>query len=242
MPDELRLVTLTPNYNRYAEGSVLIECGHTRVICTATVDEKVPPFLKGSGKGWVTAEYAMLPRATQVRNQRESTKGKPAGRTMEIQRLIGRALRSVVNLEALGERTVTMDCDVVQADGGTRVASITGAFVAMAMAMHKLVGDGKLSELPITDFLASVSAGIVDGVPLVDLNYEEDSRAQVDMNVVMTGSGSFVEIQGTGEESPFTRKQLDRLLALSEAAIQQLIGKQRQVLDDAGITIGGEAI
>jgi ribonuclease PH len=242
MPDELRLVTLTPNYNRYAEGSVLIECGHTRVICTATVDEKVPPFLKGTGKGWVTAEYAMLPRATQVRNQRESTKGKPAGRTMEIQRLIGRALRSVVNLEALGERTVTMDCDVIQADGGTRVASITGAFVAMAMAMQKLVTDGKLAELPITDFLASVSAGIVDGVPLVDLNYEEDSRAQVDMNVVMTGSGSFVEIQGTGEESPFTRKQLDQLLALSEAAIQQLISKQRQVLHDTGITIGGETI
>lgn len=239
-PDELRQVILTPHVNRYAEGSVMIEFGHTRVICTATVDEKVPPFLKGSGKGWVTAEYAMLPRATQVRNQRESIKGKPGGRTMEIQRLIGRALRSVVDLEALGERTVTMDCDVIQADGGTRVASITGAFVAMALAMHKLVKEGKLAKLPITDYLASVSAGVISGEALVDLNYEEDSRAQVDMNVVMTGTGAFVEIQGTGEESPFSKNHLEQLLKLSESAIRQLIDMQRTVLEEAGVQIGAE--
>lgn len=239
-PDELRQVNLTPNWNKHAEGSVLIECGDTRVLCTATVEEKVPPFLKGLGKGWVTAEYAMLPRATQVRNQRESLKGKPAGRTMEIQRLIGRALRSVVDLERLGERTVTMDCDVIQADGGTRVASITGAFVAMALAMHRLVKEGKLASVPITDCIASVSAGIIDGEARVDLNYEEDARAQVDMNVAMTGSGAFVEIQGTGEESPFTREQLDRLLSLSEAAIRELIDKQRRVLAEAGVRIGAE--
>lgn len=237
-PDELRKVVLTPHCNRYAEGSVMVEFGHTRVICTATVDEKVPPFMKGQGRGWVTAEYAMLPRATQVRNQRESIKGKPGGRTMEIQRLIGRALRSVVDLNALGERTVTLDCDVVQADGGTRVASITGAFVAMVLAMHKLVKDGKLAGVPATDYLASVSAGIVGGEARVDLNYEEDAQAQVDMNVVMTGAGAFVEIQGTGEQSPFSREQLEQLLTLSEAAIRRLIGMQRQVLEADGIRIG----
>lgn len=239
-PDELRQVNLIPNCNRYAEGSVMIEFGNTRVICTATVDEKVPPFMKGQGKGWVTAEYAMLPRATQVRNQRESIKGKPGGRTMEIQRLIGRALRSVVNLDALGERTITLDCDVIQADGGTRVASITGAFVAMVLAMHRLVKEGKLAKVPVTDYIASVSAGIVNGEARVDLNYEEDSQAQVDLNLVMTGSGAFVEIQGTGEESPFSRDQLDQLLALSETAIRRLIVMQQQVLLDNGVQIGAD--
>lgn len=241
-PDELRNVVLTPHCNRYAEGSVMVEFGHTRVICTATVDEKVPHFMKGQGRGWVTAEYAMLPRATQVRNQRESIKGKPGGRTMEIQRLIGRALRSVVDLGALGERTVTLDCDVIQADGGTRVASITGAFVAMVLAMHKLVKDGKLARVPVTDYLASVSAGIVAGEARVDLNYEEDVKAQVDMNVVMTGSGAFVEIQGTGEESPFSREHLQQLLALSETGIRRLIGMQQQVLEADGIRIEAKTL
>ena len=235
---ELRTVTITPNYTQYAEGSVLIEFGQTRVICTASIEERVPPFMKGQGRGWVTAEYSMLPRATQVRNQREAAKGKLSGRTMEIQRLIGRALRSVVKLDALGERSITLDCDVIQADGGTRTTAITGAFVAMVIAMQKLVNDGKLAKLPITDFLASVSAGIINGEALVDLCYEEDSHAKVDMNFVMTGSGAFVEIQGTGEESPFTREELDTLLALSSNAIQQLIAKQTEVLANLGIRIG----
>lgn len=235
---ELRTVAITPHVNKYAEGSVLIEFGHTKVICTATIEEKVPPFMKGQGKGWVTAEYAMLPRATHSRNQRESARGKLTGRTMEIQRLIGRALRSVVNLEALGERSVTLDCDVIQADGGTRTTSITGAFVAMALAMQKLVDNGKLAKLPINDYLAAVSAGVIDGELRVDLCYEEDSRAKVDMNIVMTGRGAFVEIQGTGEESPFTRSELDQLMALSESAIAQLIEKQKQVLEEAHIQIG----
>lgn len=235
---ELRSVTITPHYNKYAEGSVLIEFGNTKVICTATIEEKVPPFMKGQGKGWVTAEYAMLPRATHQRNQREAAKGKLSGRTMEIQRLIGRAMRSVVNLEALGERSITLDCDVIQADGGTRTTSITGAFVAMALAMQKLVGSGKLPKLPITDYLASVSAGVIDGESRVDLNYEEDSRAKVDINIVMTGKGAFVEIQGTGEDAPFTRDELEQLLALAEQAIGQLIERQKQVLRDAGVQLG----
>jgi len=235
---EIRPVTIMPGVNKYAEGSALIHVGDTRVMCTATVEDKVPPFMKGQGKGWVTAEYAMLPRATQVRNQRESMKGRPGGRTMEIQRLIGRALRSVVDLEALGERTITLDCDVIQADGGTRTTSITGAFVAMAMAMDGLVRGGKLERLPITDYLASVSAGIVDGEMLVDLCYDEDSRAKVDLNVVMTGSGAFVEIQGTGEQSPFARSELGQMLSMSEAAIQKLIELQKRVLEEIGIRIG----
>lgn len=234
---ELRPVTITPGVNKYAEGSALIHVGDTRVVCTATVEDKVPPFMKGQGKGWVTAEYAMLPRATQVRNQREAAKGRLGGRTMEIQRLIGRALRSVVNLEALGERTITLDCDVIQADGGTRTTSITGAFVAMVMAMSGLVAGGKLPRLPVTDFLASVSAGIIEGEPRVDLSYEEDSRAQVDMNVVMTGSGALVEIQGTGEESPFTRQEMEALLSLSETAIRQLVEIQKRTLAEIGIRI-----
>lgn len=237
-PNELRPVRITPNYNKHAEGSVLIEVGDTKVICTATIEERVPPFLKNQGKGWITAEYSMLPRATQVRNQREASKGKLGGRTMEIQRLIGRALRSVINLEALGERSITLDCDVIQADGGTRTTSITGAFIAMSLAIHKLMEDKKLTVNPITDYLASVSVGIVQEETLLDLMYTEDSQAQVDMNVVMTGRGHFVEVQGTGEESPFSRDDLDRMLGLAEEGIIRLIKLQREALGAAGETIG----
>jgi len=237
LPGEPRRTTIATGVNRYAEGSALIEAGETKVICTATIDEKVPPFMKGQGKGWVTAEYAMLPRATQVRNQRESAKGKPAGRTMEIQRLIGRALRSVVDLAALGERTITLDCDVIQADGGTRTASVTGAFVALVLAVDKLRAAGMLPEghpYPITDLLASLSVGVVDGNVLLDLNYEEDSRAKVDMNVVMTGAGKLVEVQGTGEESPFTRSELIEMLDLAEQGIRRLHAIQLEALGEAG--------
>ncbi|MEV3377895.1 ribonuclease PH [Paenibacillus larvae] len=237
-PNELRPVRITPNYNKHAEGSVLIEVGDTKVICTATIEERVPPFLKNEGKGWVTAEYSMLPRATQVRNQREASKGKLGGRTMEIQRLIGRALRSVINLEALGERSITLDCDVIQADGGTRTTSITGAFIAMSLAIHKLMEDKKITVNPIMDYLASVSVGIVQGETLLDLMYTEDSQAHVDMNVVMTGRGHFVEVQGTGEESPFSKDDLDRMLGLAEEGILRLIELQREALGAAGETIG----
>jgi len=237
-PRDLRPLSVTLHPNKYAEGSVLIETGDTKVLCTATVDEKVPPFLKGQGKGWVTAEYAMLPRATLVRNQRESAKGKLGGRTMEIQRLIGRALRSVVHLDALGERTITLDCDVLQADGGTRTASITGSFVALALAVHKLAEAGKFARYPIADYLAAVSVGVFGEEPVLDLNYEEDSKAKVDMNVVMTGGGAFVEVQGTGEESPFTREEMNAMLALAEDGIRRLISLQREVLGPAGARIG----
>jgi len=196
--DQLRPIKIMANYIKHAEGSVYIEVGETKVICTASVEERVPPFMKGQGKGWITAEYAMIPRATQVRNQREAVKGKLGGRTMEIQRLIGRALRSVVKLEQLGERTITLDCDVIQADGGTRTTSITGAFVAMAIAINKLYEAKMITKFPIIDFLASVSIGIVHEQTLLDLCYTEDSKAKVDMNVVMTGQGKFVEVQGTG--------------------------------------------
>lgn len=235
--DQLRPIMITTQTNKYAEGSVIIEMGDTKVICTATVDEKVPPFLKGQGKGWVTAEYSMLPRATQTRNQREAARGKLTGRTMEIQRLIGRALRSVVNLQALGERSITLDCDVIQADGGTRTASITGAFVAMAFAMNKLALQNKLTVFPITDYLAAISVGVVGDKTLLDLNYEEDSKAKVDMNVVMTGSGAFVEVQGTGEERPFTRQELDQLLGLGEKGIYELIAVQKEVLGAIALKI-----
>ncbi|MHA6533669.1 ribonuclease PH [Paenibacillus sp. BAC0078] len=235
--DQLRPLMITTQTNKYAEGSVLIEMGDTKVICTATVDEKVPPFLKGQGKGWVTAEYSMLPRATQTRNQREAARGKLTGRTMEIQRLIGRALRSVVNLHALGERSITLDCDVIQADGGTRTASITGAFVAMAFAINKIAQQHKLSVFPITDYLAAVSVGIVGDQALLDLNYEEDSKAMVDMNVVMTGGGAFVELQGTGEERPFSRQELDQLLGLGEMGIYELIAVQKEVLGEIALKI-----
>lgn len=236
--NQIRPVKMTPNYNKYAEGSVLIEVGDTRVICTATVEERVPPFLKGLGKGWVTAEYSMIPRATGSRTVREAARGKLGGRTMEIQRLIGRALRSVVDLEALGERTLTMDCDVIQADGGTRTASITGAYVAMIFALNKLVEQGMLKKIPVQDFIAATSVGIVNGKPIIDLCYAEDSAAEVDMNVVMTGSGRFVEIQGTGEEATFSRDEMNKLLDLATAGIQELNNVQRQVLGDISAKIG----
>ncbi|MDN4070872.1 MULTISPECIES: ribonuclease PH [Paenibacillus] len=239
--NERRPMKLTVDINKYAEGSVYIEVGDTKVMCTATVEEKVPMFMKGQGKGWVTAEYSMLPRATQTRNQRESARGKLTGRTMEIQRLIGRALRSVVDLQALGERSITIDCDVLQADGGTRTTSITGAFVALAIAVNKLALKHSLPVFPITDYLASVSVGVVGQQMLLDLNYEEDSKAKVDMNVVMTGQSQFVEVQGTGEEKPFSRQELDGLLALAEKGIQEMIQQQREVLGPIALKIrGGE--
>ncbi|MDK8183720.1 ribonuclease PH [Paenibacillus sp. UMB4589-SE434] len=239
--EDLRPITIQTNTNKYAEGSVLIEVGDTKVLCTASVEERVPPFMKGQGKGWITAEYSMLPRATQTRNQREAARGKLTGRTMEIQRLIGRALRSVVDLHALGERTITLDCDVLQADGGTRTTSITGAFIAMAMAIHKISQQHSLSKFPINDFLASVSVGVVQGEPKCDLNYEEDSSAKVDMNVVMTGNGKFVEVQGTGEESPFSRQELNQLLELAEHGIMKLIELQREALGDIAGKIDAQA-
>ncbi|MGI2326413.1 ribonuclease PH [Planococcus sp. YIM B11945] len=235
--NQLRPVHMDVEYLIHPEGSVLITVGQTKVICTATIEEKVPGFLRGQGKGWVTAEYSMLPRATNSRNQREASRGKIGGRTMEIQRLIGRALRAVVDLEKLGERTLWIDCDVIQADGGTRTASITGAFVAMVMAIGKL----ELSAFPVTDFLAATSVGVVPEIGAVlDLNYFEDSSADVDMNLVMTGAGHFVELQGTGEESTFTRAELNELLDLGESGIQQLIAIQREVLGELAERIGEE--
>ena len=236
--NQLRPVLITTDVNKHAEGSVLIEVGDTKVICTATVEERVPPFMKGQGKGWVTAEYSMLPRATHSRNIRESAKGKLSGRTMEIQRLIGRALRSIVDLHALGERTITLDCDVIQADGGTRTTSITGAFTALSIAVHRLSLTHSFAKYPITDFLASSSVGIINDAAILDLNYEEDSSAKVDMNVVMTGSGKFVEVQGTGEEAPFSRQELNELLELAESGIHQLISIQKEVLGERGARIG----
>ncbi|HSI66312.1 MAG TPA: ribonuclease PH [Planococcus sp. (in: firmicutes)] len=234
---ELRPVTIETDYLIHPEGSVLITVGQTKVICTATIEERVPPFLRGQGKGWVTAEYSMLPRATNSRNQREASKGKITGRTMEIQRLIGRALRAVVDLEKLGERTLWIDCDVIQADGGTRTASITGAFVAMSMAIDKL----NLPVFPVTDYLAATSVGVIkDAGSILDLNYEEDSSADVDMNLVMTGAGNFVELQGTGEESTFTRAELNELLDLGEAGIHQLIQYQKDVLGETAQRIGAK--
>src|SRR5579884_2726038 len=207
-PEQMRPVKITPDYLMTAEGSALIEVGNTRVLCAASVEDTVPPFLRGSGKGWVTAEYSMLPRATATRTPREISKGRASGRTMEIQRLIGRALRSVVDLAALGERTVILDCDVLQADGGTRTASITGAFVAMALAMRQLVQYGALKRMPLRDYVAATSAGVVGGTPMLDLCYEEDSQAEVDMNVVMTGAGRFVEVQSTAERGDFDDAKL----------------------------------
>lgn len=229
--NELRAVSIETDYLIHPEGSVLISVGNTKVICTATVEDRVPPFLRGSGKGWVTAEYSMLPRATGQRTQREATRGKIGGRTMEIQRLIGRALRAVVDLEALGEKTIWVDCDVIQADGGTRTASITGAFVAMAMAADKIFAEGKLKKFPVSDFLAATSVGMLEENQLVlDLDYVEDSSAAVDMNVVMTGKGAFVELQGTGEEATFTREEMNGLVALAEEGIEQLFTKQKEAL------------
>jgi len=239
--DELRPIKITKDYIKHAEGSVLIEIGDTKVICTASIEDKVPPFMRGQGKGWITAEYSMLPRATETRNIRESSKGKLSGRTMEIQRLIGRALRSVVDLQKLGEKTVWLDCDVIQADGGTRTASITGAFVAMVDALGKLKEKNGWEKLPIVDFLAATSVGIVNDELVLDLAYIEDSSAEVDMNIVMTGKGQFVEVQGTGEESPFSSEQLGGLLELGKKGIDELVAKQKEVLSDWVPLIGGDA-
>jgi len=226
----LRPVRITRNYTAYAEGSVLIEFGGTKVLCTASVEEKVPGHKKGSGEGWVTAEYGMLPRATHTRSDREAARGKQSGRTQEIQRLIGRCMRTVFDLKKLGERTIYLDCDVIQADGGTRTAAITGAFVAAQDAVNKLIADGKLKESPILDHVAAISVGIVQGTPLLDLEYLEDSACGTDMNVVMTGTGNFVEVQGTAEGAAFTRAEMDTLLALAEKGIQELIVMQSLAL------------
>ena len=223
---------MTPGVNVHAEGSVLVEAGRTRVICTASVEDRVPPFLRGAGKGWVTAEYGMLPRATSTRTQSESTSGKVGGRTQEIQRLIGRSLRSVMRLEELGERTVWLDCDVIQADGGTRTAAITGAFVAMVLALGKLRQADTIKSIPVTDYLAATSVGVVAGTPMLDLAYDEDSKADVDMNVVKTGDGRFIEVQGTAEGPPFERSALDALLELADAGIRELIGIQKSVVGE----------
>jgi ribonuclease PH len=228
--DELRPVRLTRRYTRHAEGSVLVEFGDTRVLCTASVEERVPPFLRDTGKGWVTAEYGMLPRATNTRTDREAARGKQTGRTQEIQRLIGRSLRSVVDLTALGTRTVHLDCDVLQADGGTRTASITGAFVALHDALVFLKNKNLIATLPVRDFVAAVSVGVFQGTPLLDLDYAEDSACDTDMNVVMTGAGRFVEMQGTAEGAPFSRAEADALLALAERGIAELIAHQRRAL------------
>lgn len=228
--DQLRQLKIMPDFISQAEGSVLIELGKTRVICTATVEDGVPSFLKGTGKGWVTSEYGMLPRATEERTPREAARGKQSGRTLEIQRLIGRSLRSVTDQEALGEKTVWIDCDVIEADGGTRTASITGAFVALALAMERLVAAGMLRTSPLIDSVAATSVGIVDDASLLDLCYEEDARAEVDMNVVMTGSGDFVEIQATAEGRPFSGGEMQDLLALAAAGVRRLNDEQRRVL------------
>ena len=228
-PHELRPITISPNFTIHAEGSVLIEIGHTKVICTASIDDKVPPFLRNSGKGWVTAEYGMLPRATTTRSGREAAAGKVGGRTMEIQRLIGRSMRSVIALDQLGERTVWLDCDVIQADGGTRCASITGAFVALVLALDKLKKADQLKTIPLSDYVAAVSVGVVAGMPLLDLAYEEDSKADVDMNIVKTSDGRFIEIQGTAEAEPFSTDTLTGLLVLADKGINDLIAKQREI-------------
>jgi ribonuclease PH len=229
-PDELRPVAIHRRYTRYAEGSVLVEFGDTRVLCTASVEEKVPPFLRDRGQGWVTAEYGMLPRATHTRSDREAARGRQSGRTLEIQRLIGRSLRAVTDLERLGERTVVVDCDVIQADGGTRTAAITGGCVALHDALTTLVQRGLLREHPARDFVAAVSVGLYEGVPVLDLDYTEDSGCDTDMNVVMTGVGGFVEVQGTAEGEPFSRAQLDALIELARQGIAGLVAKQKQVL------------
>ncbi len=229
-PDQMRPVNIVPNYISTAEGSCLIELGNTRVICTATIEDTVPQFLRNSGKGWVTAEYGMLPRSTLTRSPREVTKGRPSGRTHEIQRLIGRSLRAVSDMTKLGERTLFLDCDVIQADGGTRTASVTGAFVAMGLAMTAMVATGALAETPIRDYVAATSAGIVDGIAMLDLCYEEDSRADVDMNMVITGSGKMVEVQATAEHQPFDDSQLAQMMTLARKGIESLIERQRALL------------
>ena len=226
---EYRPITLTRSYARYAEGSCLVEVGQTKVLCTASVEDKVPPFLKGKGTGWLTAEYSMLPRATHTRSQRDTQK--PSGRTVEIQRLVGRSLRSVVEMDTLGERTITLDCDVLQADGGTRTAAISGAFVALVEALSWMRSKGQIKTIPITEWVAAVSVGVVKGEERLDLAYEEDSQASVDMNIVMTDTGKFIEVQGTAEGAPFDRDRLNRLLDLAHGGIRQMLTKQREALD-----------
>ncbi|MEN9478009.1 MAG: hypothetical protein RLZZ300_2150 [Pseudomonadota bacterium] len=229
-PDQLRTVKITRNFTRHAEGSVLIEMGDTRVLCTASVEESLPPFLRGKGQGWVTAEYGMLPRSTHTRSAREAAKGKQTGRTQEIQRLIGRSLRAVTDLKALGERQITLDCDVLQADGGTRCASITGAWIALYEACDKLVQAGKLPANPVKDHVAAISVGIFEGSPVLDLDYPEDSNCDTDMNVIMTGQGGIVEVQGTAEGEPFTREQMNVLMDLATMGIRQLVAAQESAL------------
>lgn len=236
--EQIRPVKIIRKYTKFAEGSVLIEVGETKVICTASIEDKVPPFLKGSGEGWITAEYNMLPRSTHVRKPRDIAKLKIDGRTMEIQRLIGRALRSVVDLKALGEKTIWIDCDVIQADGGTRTTSITGAFIALVDAVNKLHRERNFQVYPIRNFVTAVSIGIVDEQKVIDLCYEEDSNAKVDMNVVMTDEGEFVEVQGTGEEAPFNRNELNDLLSLAEKGAKQMILAQKEVLKMDALWIG----
>jgi len=229
-PADPRPTTITPGYLAHAEGSVLIEVGRTKVICTASIEDRVPPFLRNTGKGWVTAEYGMLPRATSTRTQREASAGKVGGRTQEIQRLIGRSLRSIKRLPELGERTIWIDCDVIQADGGTRTASITGGFVALVLALQRMRELAMIKDLPIVDYVAATSVGIVGGAALLDLAYDEDSKAEVDMNFVKTGEGKFIELQGTAEGLPFDRRALDALMELADAGIKQLIAKQREIV------------
>ena len=229
-PDELRPVRITPGFLPYAEGSVLIEMGNTRVVCSASLEDRVPPFLRNQGQGWLTAEYAMLPRATQTRTGREIGRGGPSGRTHEIQRLIGRSLRAVADMKVLGERTITIDCDVLQADGGTRTAAITGAYVAVALASQQLLKAGKIQRSIVHEQVAAISVGIVGNTPLLDLKYDEDSRAEVDMNVVCTGDGRFIELQGTAEREPFSRAQMDELVALGTRGIEALVSIQKEVI------------
>ena len=228
--DVIRPTKISPDYLMHPEGSVLIEVGHTKVICTASVEDRVPPFLRGTGKGWVTAEYGMLPRATSTRTTREASAGKVGGRTQEIQRLIGRSLRSVATLTELGERSIWIDCDVIQADGGTRTAAITGGFVALVLALERLREQGAIPRVPVTDYIAATSVGVVDGTALLDLAYDEDSRAEVDMNVVKTAGGQFIEVQGTAESKPFDRAALDALLALADQGIKALVERQREIV------------
>jgi ribonuclease PH len=241
MSAELRPTRLTPGFLIHAEGSVLIEVGRTRVVCSASVEDRVPPFLRNSGKGWVTAEYGMLPRATSTRTQREATAGKVGGRTQEIQRLIGRSLRSVARLAELGERTIWVDCDVLQADGGTRTASITGGFVAMVLAMQRMRESGQIKSIPVQDFVAATSVGVVGGIPMLDLAYEEDSKADVDMNIVKTGDGRFIEVQGTAEGPPFERQALDDLMALGDKGIRELVALQQAIVGSILTGPGGAA-
>jgi ribonuclease PH len=231
--NEMRPLKITPGFLPYAEGSVLIEMGQTRVICSASIEERLPPFLRNSGQGWITAEYSMLPRATQQRTSRETGRGGPSGRTHEIQRLIGRSIRAAANMRLLGERTITLDCDVLQADGGTRTAAITGAYVAFALAVKRLLAAGKIQRNIITNEVAAISVGVVENTPLLDLKYDEDSRAEVDMNVVCTGDGRFIEVQGTAEREPFSRAQMDSLLTLATDGLATLVARQREIIEGA---------